>query len=53
MTEFGNLRPKSFRSLAENNYESQKAKVTRKCVIKQKLKLKDYNYCLEARQNET
>ena len=38
--------------LKDNNDEDKKAKGTKKCVIKRKLKFQDYKNCLEAAQIE-
>ena len=46
MTEFVALRPKSYSYLADDFKEDKKAKWTKKCVIKRRLKFNDYKYCL-------
>ena len=48
MKEFAELRAKAYSYLTENNNKDKKAKDTKKCLIKRKLKLEDY--CLEATQ---
>ena len=47
MTEFASLRPKIYSYFTDNNDENKKAKSTKKCVMKKKLKFEDYKYCLE------
>ena len=39
-----------FEGLWDNNNEDKKAKRTKKCVIKRKLKFEDYKSCLKAAQ---
>ena len=46
MTEFVALRPKTYSYLADDCKENKKAKGTKKCVIKQRLKFDDYKDCL-------
>ena len=46
MTEFVALRPKSYSYLTEDFKEDKKAKGTKKCVIRRRLKFNDYKYCL-------
>ena len=46
------LRPKTNCCLADDNDKNKKAKVMKKCVIKQKLKLEDNKRFLEATQLE-
>ena len=48
MREFIGLREKSYSYLRGNNDEDKKAKGTKKCVIKRKLKFEYYKNCLEA-----
>ena len=48
--EFAALRAKTYSYLTGNNDEDKKAKGTKKCVIKRKLKFEDYKNCLEATQ---
>ena len=50
--EFGGLRANTYSYLKDNNDEAKKAKGTKKCIIKRKLKFKDYKNCLEAVQTE-
>ena len=40
------LRPKTYSYLTDDCKEDKKAKGTKKCVIKQRLKFNDYKYCL-------
>ena len=47
MKEFIGLRAKTYHFLKDNNDEDKKAKDTKKCVIKRKLKFQDYRNCLE------
>ena len=46
MKEFVGLRAKTYSYLKENNDENEKAKGTKKCVIKRKLKFQGYKNCL-------
>ena len=46
--EFVRLRSKTYSYLKDNNNEDKKAKGTKKCVIKIKLKFQDYKNFLEA-----
>ena len=48
MKEVVGLRAKTYCYLKENDDEETKAKGTKKCVIKRKLKYKDYKNCSEA-----
>ena len=52
MKEFVRLRTKTYSYLKDNTDEDKKAKGTKKCVIKRKLKFKDYRNCLEAARVE-
>ena len=52
MKEFVGLRTKTYSYLKDNNNEDKKAKGTKKCVIKRKLKFQDYKNFLEAAQIE-
>ena len=52
MKEFVRLRTKTHSYLKYNHDEDKKAKGTKKCVIKRKLKFQDYKNCLEAAQIE-
>ena len=51
-TEVAALQPKTYSYLTNNKDEDKKAKVTKVCVVKQKLKLEDYKHCLEVTQLE-
>ena len=46
MTEFFALRSKTFSYLMDDAWSDKKAKGTKKCVIKQRLKFNDYKDCL-------
>ena len=46
MTEFFALRPKTYSYLTDGCKEDKKAKETKKCVTKRRLKLNDFKYCL-------
>ena len=46
MTEFAALRPKTCSYLMDDCNSDKKAKGTKKCVLKQMLKLSDYKNCL-------
>ena len=46
MTEFVALRPKIYSYLTDDCEENKKAKGTKKCVIKRRLKFSDYKDCL-------
>ena len=46
MTEFGALRPKTYSYLTDDCEEYKKAKGTKKCVIKRRIKFNDYKDCL-------
>ena len=50
MTKFVGLRTKTNTYLADDGSEDKKAKDTKKCVIKRKLKFQNYKNCLEASQ---
>ena len=52
MKELVRLQRKTHSYLRDNNNEDKKAKGTKKCVIKRKLKFQDYKNCLEAAQTE-
>ena len=52
MKEFLGLRAKTYSYLKDSNDEDIKAKGTKICVIKRKLKSQDYKNCLEAAQIE-
>ena len=49
---FVGLRAKAYSYLKDKNNEDQKAKGTKKCVIKRKLKFKDYKKCLKASEDQ-
>ena len=53
MKEFIRLRANTYSYLKDNNDKDKKAKGTKKCVIKRKLKFEDYKNCLEAAQIES
>ena len=46
MTEFVALRPKTYSYITDDCEENKKAKETKKCVIKRRLKFNDYKGCL-------
>ena len=46
MTKFVALRPKTYSYLTDDLKENKKAKGTKKCVIKRRLKFNDYKDCL-------
>ena len=46
MTEFAALRPKTYSHLMDDGRNDKKAKGTKKCVIKRRLKFNDYKNCL-------
>ena len=46
ITEFVTLRPKTYSFLTDDGKEDKKAKETKKCVIKKKIKFNDYKKCL-------
>ena len=50
--KFVGLRAKAYSYLTEDGSEDKKAKGTKKCVIKRKLKFENYKNCLEATQLE-
>ena len=52
MTKFVGLRGNSYNYLIDDGSEDKKARGTRKCVIKRKLKFENYKNCLEATQLE-
>ena len=47
MKKFATLRAKTYSCLTDNNIEDKKAKGTKKCVVKRKLKFEDCKHCLE------
>ena len=52
MTESAAVRPKAYNYLTDDNDENKKAKGTKKCAIKRKLKFEDYKHRLEVTQLE-
>ena len=50
MIDFVELRAKTYSYLQDDGSEGRKAKDTKKCVIKRKLKFENYKNCLEATQ---
>ena len=52
MVKFVGLRTKTYSYLIDDRNEDKKAKSTKKCVIKRKLKFENYEHCLEATQLE-
>ena len=46
MTEFAALRPKTYSYLMDDGDSNKEAKGTKMCVIKRKLKFRDYKSCL-------
>ena len=52
MTEFAEVTPKTDSYLTDSNDGNKRAKSTKNCVIKQKLKFEYYKHCLEANQSE-
>ena len=50
MTKLVELRGKTYRYSINDGNEDKKAKDTKKCVIKRKLKFENYKNCLEANQ---
>ena len=50
MTKFVELRTETYSYLIDDDSEDQKAKSTKKCVIKRKIKFENYKNCLEATQ---
>ena len=51
-TKFVGLRAKTYSYLIDDGSEDKKAKGTKKCIIKRKLKFENYKSCLEATQLE-
>ena len=47
-TKFVGLRAKTYSYLIDHGSEDKKAKRTKRCVLKRKLKFENYNSCLEA-----
>ena len=52
MTKFVGLGTKTYRFLIDDGSEGKKAKATKKCVIKSKVKFDNYKNCSEATQLE-
>ena len=50
ITKFVRLGAKTYNHLIDNRSEDKKAKDTKNCVIKRKLKFEDYKSCLETTQ---
>ena len=50
MTKVVGLRTKTYSYLIDDGSEDKKARDTKKCVIKRKLKFVNYKNCLEATQ---
>ena len=48
MTKFVGLKAKTYSYLTDDSSKNKKAKDTKKCVTKRKLKFEDYENCLEA-----
>ena len=48
MTEFAAVKANRYSYLTDDNDENKKAKGTKKCVVRQKLKFKGCKNCLEA-----
>ena len=53
MAEVFGLREKTFSYFIDDGSEDNKAKSTKKCVIKRKLKSENYKTCLEATELES
>ena len=53
ITEFVGLRSKTYSYLIDNDNKDQKAKETKKCVIKRILKFDDYKNCMTNNQITT
>ena len=52
MIKFVGLRAKTYSYLIDDDSEDKKAKGTKRCVIKRKLKFEDHKNCLEVTQLE-
>ena len=52
MKELAGLRARTYSYLKENNDEHNKAKGTKKCFKKRKLKFQDYKNCLKTAQTD-
>ena len=48
LTKFVRIRAKIYSYLIDDGSENRKAKGTKKCIIKRKLKFENYKNCLEA-----
>ena len=48
MKEFTGSRAKTYSYLTDNNDEDKRAKGTKKCAIKRKLKFEDYKICFRS-----
>ena len=53
MTKFFGLRAKTYSFLIDDGSEGKRAKGTKKCVIKRKLKFENYKNCLETTHLES
>ena len=51
MTESVALRPKTYSYLMDDGWSDKKAKGTKKCVVKRRLKFNDYKDCLLNNKN--
>ena len=52
ITKFVGLRAKTYSYLIDDGSEDKTAEGTKKCIIKRKIKFKNYNNCLEQTQLE-
>ena len=52
MTKFVGLRVKTYSYFTDDGSEDKKAKGTKKCVVKRKVKFENYKICLQATQFE-
>ena len=52
MTKFVGLKSNTYSYLIDDGSEDKKAKGTKKCVIKRKLKFENYQNCLKAKKLE-
>ena len=48
MTKFVGIRAKTYSNLINDSSEDAKSKVTKKCVVKRKVKFQNYKNCLES-----
>ena len=53
MTVFVGLRAKTYSYLIDDGSKNKKAKGTKRCVLKAKLKLENYENCLRTTQHES